>query len=158
MRAGLRETLSRRRTLSRYHLSFLCLILLVTKAGPQVLRGVGAPGSPPFCERGDALPVVRVAEPADGLSDPEVRGKKRVGVSECPHRNVRSGPRTYPPQLQQPPFHLLTFRARVEHDPTSCKGARQSVQGFTTRTGNAESIECRTGYGVRTGEKMGRFD
>src|SRR5215208_3786843 len=157
MRAGLRETLSRPRKRSRYHLSFLFLILLIPKAGPQVLHGVGAPGSPPFCERCDAPPVARVAETADGLSDPEVRGKKRVGVAERPHRNVRSGPRTYPPQLQQPPFHLLTFRARVEHDPTSCKGARKIAQGFTTRTGNAESIECRTGYGLRTGEEMGRF-
>src|SRR5829696_779358 len=157
MRAGLRETLSRPRKRSRYHLSFLFLILLIPKAGPQVLHGVGAPGSPPFCERCDAPPVARVAETADGLSDPEVRGKKRVGVAERPHRNVRSGPRTYPPQLQQPPFHLLTLRARVEHDPTSCKGARKIAQGFTTRTGNAESIECRPGYGARTGEEMGRF-
>src|SRR5919112_381959 len=99
--AVLRETLSRRRKLSRYHLYFRSLILLITKAGPQVLRGVSAPGSPLFCERDDAPTIARVAEPEDGLPDPEVRGKKRIGVTERAHRNVRGGPRTYTPQLQQ---------------------------------------------------------
>src|SRR5215218_1752261 len=97
MRAGLRVALSRRRKHTRYHVTCLCLILVIPKAGPQVLRGVGAPGSPPLRDRRDAPPVARVAETADGLSDPEVRGKKRVGVAERAHRNVRSGPRAYTP-------------------------------------------------------------
>src|SRR5215216_5204141 len=157
MRAGLRETLSRPRKRSRYHLSFLFLILLIPKAGPQVLRGVGAPGSPPFCERCDAPPVARVAETADGLPDPEVRGKKRVGIAERPHRNVRSGPRPDPTQPQQPPFDLLTARAGVEHDLTPREGVRQCAQGLATCPGNPESLECRPGHGMRPWEEMGKF-
>src|SRR5918997_1303001 len=48
-------------------------------------------------------------------------------------------------------------RARVEHDPTSCKGPRQSAQGFTTPLGNAETLEHRPGYCVRPGEEMRGF-
>ena len=68
-----------------------------------------------------------MAEPYEGLPDPEIRGKKRVGVAERAHRNVRSGPRTYPAQLQQSPFDVLTLGARVEYDLTSCKEPRQSA-------------------------------
>ena len=76
---------------------------MLHEAGPQVLRGVGARGPPPFCQGDDAPRTARGAEPFDGLSDPEIRGEERVGVAESPHRNVRSGPGSYPPQPLQPP-------------------------------------------------------
>ena len=83
-----------------YHLTFLALIFPFFEARPKVLRGVGAPGSPSLGEGGHAPPVTRMAEPLDGLFDPEVRGEERVRIAERTHCDVGDGPRPDPTQPQ----------------------------------------------------------
>src|SRR5215210_452858 len=95
-------------------LCFVDLILLIREAGPQVLRGVGAPRPPPFGEGADAPRVARVAKSLDSPPDPEVRGEERVGIAERAHRNIGGSPRPDPTQRQQPPLDLIAVRAGVE--------------------------------------------
>ena len=100
---------------------------------PEVVDGIGAPGTPALRERRDPPGVRRAALPDDGVPQRDVAGEEGIGIAEGAHRDVPGGPGADPPDREQAPEGLGAVGTGVELQLARGDGRRDEVQGAPAR-------------------------